>query len=88
MVPYLIMINCKILNKNLEGNLQDWKDFGVFYCGSFPLIVITVWAFSVVFMTLGVFLRFPPGEKISAMAYRLREKWIDERSVLSNSSCG
>lgn len=65
-------------NKKLEGSLQDWKDFGVFYYGSFPLFVITVWAFSVVFMTLGVFLRFLLGEKISTIADRLRKRGIDE----------
>ena len=64
------------------------EDFGVFHYESLPLFVITVWAFSVVFMILGVFSRFLLGEKISAIADRLRKKGIDEQLVLTNSSCG
>lgn len=54
--------------------LQDWKGFSLFYFGSFPLFVITVWAFSVTFMTFAVFLLRPVGVEIRRIISRLRNK--------------
>ncbi|TET90411.1 MAG: hypothetical protein E3J35_06560 [Methanomassiliicoccales archaeon] len=54
--------------------LLDWRDFAVFYYGSFPLFVITVWAFTIVFMTFGVLINFLFGENIRGFFERIRKK--------------
>lgn len=62
------------MGSDIGWGLHDWRDFSVFYYGSFPIFLITVWAFSVVFMTLGVFVKFLFGEKISGIVRWLMKK--------------
>ncbi len=56
------------MGSDIGWYLEDWRDFAIFYYGSFPLFVITVWAFSIVFMTFGVWLNFTFGESLRKVA--------------------
>ncbi|MFQ5884710.1 MAG: hypothetical protein ACE5IO_06385 [Thermoplasmata archaeon] len=68
-----------VMGMEIGWTLVDWRDFAVFYYGSFPLFVITVWAFTIVFMTLGVLFNFLFGENIRGFFERIRKKNSDER---------
>jgi len=57
--------------------LQDWKGFSLFYFGSFPLFVVTVWAFSVTFMTFAVFLLRPVVVEIKKIISSLHNREED-----------
>ena len=59
------------MGSDIGWRLFDWRDFAVFYYGSFPLYVVAVWAFSVVFMTLGVMVNLTFGEGLKNTARRL-----------------
>ncbi len=61
------------MSADIGWTLFDWRDFAVFYYGSFPLYVVTVWAFSVVFMTLGVMVNINFGDTLRKTARRLRK---------------
>ena len=59
------------MGADVGWTLFDWRDFAVFYYGSFPLYVVAVWGFSVVFMTLGVMLNLTFGEGIRRTVSRV-----------------
>jgi len=62
------------MGSDIGWHLEDWKDFAVFYYGSFPLFVVSIWAFSIVFMTLGVLLNFTFGESLRRIAKSVLRK--------------
>lgn len=68
-----------VMGAEIGWPLLDWKDFAVFYYGSFPLFIITIWAFTVVFMTLGVLIRFLFGEEIGKIFEGIRGKIRGEK---------
>jgi hypothetical protein len=59
------------MGTDIGWTLFDWRDFAVFYYGSFPLYVVAVWAFTVVFMVLGVMLNLTFGEGIRKAARKV-----------------
>ncbi len=66
------------MGADIGWTLFDWRDFALFYYGSFPLYVVAVWAFSVVFMTLGVMLNITFGDALRKTARRLRRTVNEE----------
>lgn len=59
------------MGSDIGWRLFDWRDFAVFYYGSFPIYVITVWAFSVIFMVLGAVINLQFGEGIRKIAKKV-----------------
>jgi hypothetical protein len=59
------------MGSDIGWRLFDWRDFAVFYYGSFPIFVVTVWAFSVIFLVLGVLINFLFGESIRKTVRRI-----------------
>ena len=50
------------MGSDIGWGLHDWRDFAIFYYGSFPIFIVTVWAFSIVFMVFGVLINLVFGE--------------------------
>jgi hypothetical protein len=69
------------MGSDIGWGLHDWRDFALFYYGTFPIYIITVWAFSIVFMVLGVLLNFLFGEGIRKTAKKLFRKGEDEKNL-------
>lgn len=59
------------MGSDIGWRLFDWRDFAIFYYGSFPIYVVTVWAFSVIFMVLGILINFLFGEGIRKTVRRI-----------------
>jgi hypothetical protein len=64
----------EMMGTQIGWTLFDWRDFAVFYYGIFPVFVITVWAFSIVFMAVGVLINFLFGERIRRGFEKLRTR--------------
>lgn len=70
-----------LMGSQIGWTLVDWKDFAVFYYGIFPIFVITVWAFSIVFMIMGVLINFLFGERIRKTFEKLSKRSAEDREV-------
>ncbi|UCD92711.1 MAG: hypothetical protein JSV43_02000 [Methanobacteriota archaeon] len=64
-----------VMGMEIGWPLLDWRDFAIFYYGSFPLFVVTIWAFTIVFMTFGVLIRFLFGEEIGKIIAGIRARF-------------
>jgi hypothetical protein len=66
------------MGSDIGWGLHDWRDFALFYYGTFPIFIITVWAFSIIFMVLGVLINFLFGEVIGKATKKLFRSGNDE----------
>jgi hypothetical protein len=66
------------MGSDIGWGLHDWRDFAIFYYGSFPIFIVTVWAFSIIFMVFGVFLNFTFGEPMKKGLRRIFKGSNDE----------